>query len=111
MWRWGVGRFSAWQFRTTCFLKHLLQVGFVFSRCALAAIHGVDQIKVLFSVQTAFDFQIIKLLLQVPVITAQKAIVELHDRADWEAETTASSIIFCEVLKPTKICKSTDSIG
>ena len=31
-------------------LKHLLQVWLVFSRCSLAAIHGVDQIKVLFSV-------------------------------------------------------------
>ena len=48
--------------------KHLLQVGFVFSRCALAAIHGVDQIKVLFSVQMAFDLQIVKLLLQAPII-------------------------------------------
>ena len=51
-------------------MKHLLQVWLVFSRCALAAIHGVDQIKVLFSVQMAFDFQIIKLLLQAPVIAA-----------------------------------------
>jgi len=36
--------------RTVCLLKHLLQIRLVFSRCALAAIHGVDQIKVLFSV-------------------------------------------------------------
>ena len=57
-------------FRTIRLFKHLLQVGFVFCRCALAAIHGVDQIKVLFSVQMAFDFQIIKLLLQAPVIAA-----------------------------------------
>ena len=57
-------------FRTIRFLKHLLQVWLVFSRCALAAIHGVDQIKVLFSVQMAFDFQIVKLLLQAPIIAA-----------------------------------------
>lgn len=57
---------------TVCFLKHLLQVWLVFNRCALAAIHGVDQIKVLFSVQMAFYFQIVKLLLQAPVIATQK---------------------------------------
>lgn len=57
-------------FRTIRLFKHLLQVWLVFSRCALAAIHGVDQIKVLFSVQMAFDFQIFKLLLQAPVIAA-----------------------------------------
>ena len=57
-------------FRTIRLFKHLLQVGFVFSRCALAAIHGVNQIKVHFSVQMAFDFQIVKLLLQAPVIAA-----------------------------------------
>ena len=51
-------------FRTIRLFKHLLQVGFVFSRCALAAIHGVNQIKVHFSVQMPFDFQIVKLLLQ-----------------------------------------------
>ena len=55
---------------TVGLFKHLLQVWLVFGRCALAAIHGVDQIKVLFSVQMAFDFQIIKLLLQAPVIAA-----------------------------------------
>ena len=70
-------------------MKHLLQVWFVFSRCALAGIHGVDQIKVLFSVQMTFDFQIIKLLLQAPVIAAEKTIVELHYRADRKAKTTA----------------------
>ncbi len=53
-------------------MKHLLQVWLVFGRCALAAIHGVDQIKVLFSVQMAFYFQIVKLLLQAPVIATQK---------------------------------------
>lgn len=75
--------------RTVCLLKHLLQIWLVFSRGALAAIHGVDQIKVLFSVQMTFDFQIIKLLLQAPVIAAQKPIIELHYRADRKAETTA----------------------
>lgn len=38
----------------------------------------------------AFDFQIVKLLLQVLVVAAQKTIVELHDRAERKAETTAS---------------------
>ena len=71
--------------RTIRLFKHLLQVGFVFSRCALAAIHGVDQIKVPFSVQMAFDFQIVKLLLQVLVVAAQKTIVEQHDRAERKA--------------------------
>ena len=37
----------------------------------------------------AFDFQIVKLLLQVLVVAAQKTIVELHDRADRKAKTTA----------------------
>ena len=75
--------------RTIRLFKHLLQVRLVFGRCALAAIHGVDQIKVLFSVQMAVDFQIVKLLLQVLVVAAQKTIVELHDRADRKAKTTA----------------------
>ena len=57
-------------FRTIRLFKHLLQVRLVFGRCALAAIHGVDQIKVLFSVQMTFDLQIIKLLLQALVIAA-----------------------------------------
>ena len=56
--------------RTIRLFKHLLQIWLVFGRCALAAIHGVDQIKVLFSVQMTFDLQIIKLLLQAPVIAA-----------------------------------------
>ena len=56
--------------RTVSLLKHFLQIWLVFSRGALAAIHGVDQIKILFSVQMAFDLQIIKLLLQAPVIAA-----------------------------------------
>ena len=55
---------------TVCLLKHLLQIWLVFGRCALAAIHGVDQIKILCSIQMAFDFQIVKLLLQVLVIAA-----------------------------------------
>ncbi len=66
-------------------MKHLLQVWLVFGRCALAAIHGVDQIKILRSIQMAFDFQIVKLLLQVLVVAAQKTIVELHDRAERKA--------------------------
>ena len=74
---------------TVCFLKHLFQKWLVFGRCALAGIHGVDQIKVLFSVQMTFDFQIIKLLLQAPVIAAEKTMVELHNHADRKAETTA----------------------
>ena len=57
-------------FRTIRLFKHLLQVWLVFDRSALAAIHSVDQIKVLLTIQMAFDFQIVKLLLQAPIIAA-----------------------------------------